>query len=142
VSALDSLIRINRWKIDEQRRQLGELERLAERLRGESMRLEQELTSEQQVAAASLEAGYSYPGYARELIERRRKLADSLAEVEGQMTAAREALAGAFREMKRYEITAANRSKRERLAVDRRQRIVQDEVAMQIFRRRETANGD
>ncbi len=142
MSALDSLIRINRWKIDEQRRQLGELERLAERLRGESMRLEQELTSEQQVAAASLEAGYSYPGYARELIERRRKLADSLAEVEGQMTAAREALAGAFREMKRYEITAANRSKRERLAVDRRQRIVQDEVAMQIFRRRETANGD
>jgi flagellar protein FliJ len=142
VSALDSLIRINRWKIDEQRRQLGELERLAERLRGESMRLEQELTSEQQVAAASLEAGYSYPGYARELIERRRKLADSLAEVEGQMTAAREALADAFREMKRYEITAANRSKRERLAVDRRQRIVQDEVAMQIFRRRETANGD
>ncbi len=142
MSALDSLIRVNRWKIDEQRRQLGELERLAERLRGESMRLEQELTSEQQVAAASLEAGYSYPGYARELIERRRKLADSLAEVEGQMTAAREALAGAFREMKRYEITAANRSKRERLAVDRRQRIVQDEVAMQIFRRRETANGD
>jgi flagellar export protein FliJ len=142
VSALDSLIRVNRWKIDEQRRQLGELERLAERLRGESMRLEQELTSEQQVAAASLEAGYSYPGYARELIERRRKLADSLAEVEGQMTAAREALADAFREMKRYEITAANRSKRERLAVDRRQRIVQDEVAMQIFRRREAANGD
>jgi flagellar protein FliJ len=142
VSALDSLIRVNRWKIDEQRRQLGELERLAERLRGESMRLEQELTSEQQVAAASLEAGYSYPGYARELIERRRKLADSVAEVEGQMTAAREVLADAFREMKRYEITAANRSKRERLVADRRQRIVQDEVAMQIFRRRAAASGD
>jgi len=136
VSALSTLIRANRWKIDEQRRQLGELERLAERLREESVRLEQELTSEQQVAAASLEAGYSYPGYARELIERRRKLANSLAEVEGQMTTAREALAEAFREMKRYEITAANRMKRERIAAERRQRIAQDEVAMQTFRRR------
>ncbi|MBV9522237.1 MAG: flagellar FliJ family protein [Alphaproteobacteria bacterium] len=136
MSALSTLIRANRWKIDEQRRQLGELERLAERLREESVRLEQELTSEQQVAAASLEAGYSYPGYARELIERRRKLANSLAEVEGQMTTAREALAEAFREMKRYEITAANRMKRERIAAERRQRIAQDEVAMQTFRRR------
>ena len=31
MSALSSLIRVNRWRLDEQRRQLGELERLAER---------------------------------------------------------------------------------------------------------------
>ncbi|HZS85754.1 MAG TPA: hypothetical protein VFA50_23005 [Stellaceae bacterium] len=141
MSALDSLIRVNRWKIDEQRRQLSELERLAERLRGEATRLEQELTSEQQVAAASHEAGYSYAGYARELIERRRKLADSLAGVEGQMAAAREALAEAFRDMKRYEITAANRARRERGAAERRQRIAQDEVALQIHRRRAAPPG-
>ncbi len=136
MTALDSLIRVNRWKIDEQRRQLGELERLAERLREEGVRLEQEMASEQRVAGASFEAGYAYAGYARELLDRREKLAGSLAEVEERMKAVREELAEAFREMKRYEITAANRAKRERVANDRRQRILQDEVALQIHRRR------
>jgi flagellar export protein FliJ len=136
MTALDSLIRVNRWKIDEQRRQVGELERLAERLREEGGRLAQEMAGEQRIAGASLEAGFAYAGYARELIERREKLAGSLAEVEERMRAAREELAEAFREMKRYEITAANRAKRERVANDRRQRILQDEVALQIHRRR------
>src|SRR6185312_3473329 len=138
MSALDSLIRVNRWKLDEQRRQLGELERFAERLRGEGQRLEEEMAGEQRAAAASFEAGLGYADYARELIERRRKLADSLAEVEERMTASRELLAEAFREMKRYEITAANRVRRDRAVADRRQRIAQDEIAMQMFRRRES----
>jgi flagellar protein FliJ len=141
VSALDSLIRVNRWRLDEQRRQLAELDRLAERLREEGVRLEQELTSEQQVAGASYEAGLGYPSFARELIERRRKLSASLAEVEGQILAAREALAETFGEMKRYEIAAANRSKRERLVAARKQGIAQDEVAMQMYRRRRAAEG-
>lgn len=141
MSALDSLIRVNRWRIDEQRRQLAELDRLAERLREEGVRLEQELTSEQQIAGASDQAGLGYPSFARELIERRRKLSASLAEVEGQILAAREALAETFGEMKRYEIAAANRSKRERLVTARKQGIAQDEIAMQMYRRRRAAEG-
>jgi flagellar FliJ protein len=135
VSALDSLIRINKYKLDERRRQLAELERLVERLNSESARLEQELTSEQQVAAASLEAGHAYGGYARDIIERRHKLANSIADAESQILTAREALAESFREVKRYEITAANRGTRERLAAERKLRIAQDEVAAQIHRR-------
>ncbi len=135
MSTLDSLIRVNRWKLDERRRQLGELERLAERLGSELGRLEQELKSEQLVAGASLEAGYSYAGYARDLIVRREKLTASISEVQGQLIVAREALAESFGEVKRYEIAAANRQKRDRLAVERRQRIAQDEVALQVYRR-------
>ena len=140
MSTLDTLIRVNRWKLDERRRQLGELERLFERLGSESVRLEQELTREQLVAAASPEAGYAYAGYARDLIERRTKLAASISEVEGQLIVAREALAESFGEVKRYEIAAANRQKRDRVAVERRQRIVQDEVALQVYRRRNEAS--
>jgi flagellar export protein FliJ len=136
MSALSSLVRVNRWRLDEQRRQLDELDRLAERLRGESLRLEQELTSEQQVAGASYEAGLGYPNFARDLIERRRKLADSLAEVDGRIAAAREALAETFGEVKRYEIAAANRAKRESQAASRKQAIAQDEIALQMYRRR------
>jgi flagellar protein FliJ len=135
MSTLESLIRINRWKLDERRRQLAELERLFERLGDESVRLEQELSSEQRAAGASLEAGYAYAGYARDLIARRQKLAASISEVEGQLMVAREALAESFGEVKRYEIAAANRQKRDRLAVERRQRTVQDELALQVYRR-------
>jgi flagellar FliJ protein len=135
VSALDSLIRVNKYKLDERRRQLAELERLVEWLRGESLRLEQELTSEQQVAAASLDAGHAYGGYARDIIDRRQKLAASIDDAETQILTAREALAESFREVKRYEITAANRNTRERLTAERKQRIAQDEVAAQIHRR-------
>ena len=136
MSTLDTLIRVNRWRLDEQRRQLGELERLAERLRGEYLRLEQELTSEQLVAGASHEAGLAYPGFARELIERRRKLAASLDEVDGRIANAREALAETFGEVKRHEIAAANRSKRERAALARKQGIAQDEISIEMHRRR------
>jgi flagellar export protein FliJ len=135
VSALDSLIRVNKYKLDERRRQLAELERLVERLRGESLRLEQELTSEQQIAAASRDAGHAYGGYARDIIDRRQKLAASIDDAETQILTAREALAESFREVKRYEITAANRNTRERLTAERKQRIAQDEVAAQIHRR-------
>ncbi len=141
MSTLDSLIRVHRWKLDECRRQLGELERLAEHLGSEASRLELELTTEQQVAGASLEAGYAYPGYARELIVRREKLAASISEVDGQIVAARTALAESFAEVKRYEIAAANRLKRDRAAVERRQRIAQDEVALQMHRRRNDGGG-
>jgi flagellar export protein FliJ len=140
MSTLDSLIRINRWKLDEQRRQLAELDRLAARLRDEAGRLEQELSSEQRAASASFEASLGYPSFARELIERRRKLAASIEEVDSRIAAARDALAETFGEIKRYEITAANRAKRERATTARKQAATQDEVALQIYRRR-TAEG-
>jgi flagellar FliJ protein len=139
MSTIDTLIRVNRWKLDERRRQLGELERLFERLSSEAVRLAQELTREQQVAGASPEASYAYAGYARDLIARRQKLAASIGEVESQLVIAREALAESFGEVKRYEIASANRQKRDRATVERRQRIVQDEVAMQVYRRRNEA---
>ena len=68
--------------------------------------------------------------------KRREKLSASISEVEGQLIVAREALAESFGEAKRYEIAAANRTKRDRLAVERRHRISQDEVALQVYRRR------
>jgi len=137
MSAIDSLIRLHRYKLDEKRLHLAELDRLAERLRNEGVRLEQELVHEQRAAAASAEARYAYGNFAKDLNARRAKLKSSVTEVEGQIVAAREALAEAFQEVKRYEITAENRRKHGRLVAARRHQIEQDEVAAQLFRRRE-----
>jgi hypothetical protein len=41
--------------------------------------------------------------------------------------------------VKRYGIADANRQKRDRMTAERRQRIVQDEVALQVYRHRNEA---
>jgi len=136
MSTLDSLIRINKYTLDERRRELAELENRGERLRCDSLDLDNEVVREQQSAAGSSEFARAYAGYARRVIDLRAKLTAALADVETQITAAREAVSDSFREIKRFEITAANRAARERVAEDRKQLIVQDEVAAQIHRRR------
>ncbi len=89
MSALDSLIRLHRWQVDERRRHVADLEGLAAQLTEEHRRLEREDAREQAAAAASPEAAFTYAAYARQLIERRRKLALSQAEVAEQIERSR-----------------------------------------------------
>jgi flagellar protein FliJ len=136
MSAIESLIRLYRWQLDERKRHLADLEGLAVRLRDDEQRLEEENAREQALVATSPEAAYVYAGYARNLIERRRKLRQSQAEVAQQITEARDALADAFQEVKRYEITAANRARLETERDERRQQQVMDGLGIDAFRRR------
>lgn len=141
MSTLDSLIRMHRWQLDERRRHVADLDALAEKLRDEQRRLDAEEKYEQQIAATSPEGAFAYAGYASGLIERRRKLIQSLAEVAEQIVAAREALAEAFQEMKRYETTAANRARQQQQRDERRQQRVLDDLGVERFRRR-SVGGD
>ena len=139
MSALDSLIRLHRWQLDERRRQLGELDTLAEKLRQELVRLVVEQRQEHSVAAASLDAATSYGSYARDVIDRRLRIEKSLASVEQEVVVAREALAESFREVKRYEIAAATRAAQQRKRVARQQQRTLDEIGIENYRRRSGA---
>ena len=136
MSALDSLIRLHRWQLDERKRDLATLEDLAAKLGEERARLELEDQREQLVATASPETAFAYAGYARSLIDRRRKIEQSRVEVVEQISRAREALAEAFQEMKRYEIAAANRIKVEEQRDAKRQQRVLDDLGVERFRRK------
>jgi flagellar FliJ protein len=137
-STLDSLIRLHRWQVDERRRQLAELEGLAEKLRQEMVRLAEERAVEQTAASASFLARHVYPGYIRRALERQKTLEQSLAEADVQIVQARDALADSFQELKRYEIAAANRERLRMNAAARRERIETDAIAIENYRR---ANG-
>ncbi|HTZ81343.1 MAG TPA: flagellar FliJ family protein [Stellaceae bacterium] len=139
MSTFDTLIRIHRWQVDERRRQLVELEVLAERVRQDLQRLAEERELEAAVADASPEAHYGYAGYIRGALDRRATLERSLAEAEEQIVQAREAVAAAFQEMKRYEIAAANRERHRRQLADRRERLELDGIALDNYRRRSGA---
>ena len=136
MSALDSLIRLHRWQVDERRRHLADLEGLATQLTEESHRLDREEAKEQAAAATSPEAAITFAAYARQLIERRRKLAQSQAEVAEQIERSRTLLADAFQEVKRYETMAANRLRQQQRREERRQQQALDNLGIEAFRRR------
>jgi flagellar protein FliJ len=135
MSTLDSLIRLHRWQVDERRRRVAELEELAEKLREDLRRLEAEQASEQEIAQRMPEVTSSYGSYAGALIERRRKLNQSLTDTEQQTAKAREVLAEAYQEAKRYEIAAARRVLNQRQQADRLEQHDMDELAIDIHRR-------
>jgi flagellar export protein FliJ len=136
MSALDGLIRLHRWQADERRRHVADLEGLAAQLSEESRRLDREEAREQAAAAAGPQAALAYAAYARQLLERRRKLAQSQAELTQQIERSRAALDEAFQEVKRYETMAANRLRQQQRREERRQQQALDDGGVEVFRRR------
>ncbi|MDB5363224.1 MAG: flagellar export protein FliJ [Rhodospirillales bacterium] len=132
----ESQIRLHKWTVDEAQRQLGELMRLADRLRQDVADLEAEVVRERQAAAQSFEASLTFAGYLHQVIERREKLHRSIAEVEGQIEQAREALKDAFAELKKFELAAEAAEERAKRKRDAQEQTALDEVALGIFRRR------
>ena len=74
--------------MDEKRRALAELQALADKLMKDGERLEREIAAEQEIARNSPEAAFGYGGFAKQAIERRHRLAESVAQVEHQIAQA------------------------------------------------------
>jgi flagellar export protein FliJ len=135
MKALDGLIRLHRWKLDEKRLKLAELERLVGALREEMHKLEDTVARESVVASGSAEASFGFGTYAVEAVERRRRLEQSLAEAEEQVRAASEEVAEAFRELKKFDVV---KSREQRLAEERARKREQanlDEIGLTLYRR-------
>jgi flagellar export protein FliJ len=135
VKPFESQIRLHKWTVDEAQRRLGELMRLADRLRQDLADLEAEALREQALAAQSFEASLTYGAYAERVVERREKLNRSIAEVDGQVEQAREALKDAFAELKKFELASEAAEERARKKREQREQTALDEVAIGMFRR-------
>ena len=135
MKAIDGLIRLHRWRLDEKRLKLSELERLAGTLREEIRKLGESVATEGTIAERSSEAAYSFGTFAAAAVERRRRLERSLAEAEDQVKAASDEVAEAFRELKKFDIV---KSRELRLADERARRLEQtslDEIGLEVYRR-------
>ncbi|MFN0042349.1 MAG: flagellar FliJ family protein [Alphaproteobacteria bacterium] len=132
---LGTLIRLHRWNVDQARRKLADLEKLAADLRARAAALEVEMASERRVAGTGFDAGRHYGAYAAAAIERRSRLSGSLADLETEMARARDELAGAFEELKRFEITAERRTREETAISNRLAQKNLDDVAILRHRR-------
>jgi len=141
VSSFKTLIRVQKWQLDEKRRALTELQNLEERLRNEAVRLGDELRAEQETARNDFNAAFTYAGFARSAIERRKRIDDSIRQVQEQIAAATDQVAEAYQDLKRYELAEEERLKREREKLKHKEELMMDETALVGFRRRQEQDG-
>jgi flagellar FliJ protein len=134
---LRSLIRLAEAALNEKRRVLVELENQEAELRDRTQALEAEKDHEQRQARL-LEAGaFAYAGYARGLIERRARLAAQIAGMQAPLEEARQAVAEAFQELKRYEIALDARLKADKAREESKAVVAMDEISLNVHRRRQ-----
>ena len=135
MKGLPGLIRLNQWKVDEQRRKVTELEILADRLSTQIMQLEAEIKREGETSGESVEASQAYSAFLKGAMARRDTLRGSIEDLQQQISSAKDELADAFRELKSYEIAQANRDRHQARKQELLDRVKMDEIGMNIYRR-------
>ncbi len=140
---LKTLIRLSKFNVDEKRRTLTALQTREDAIIEEIRQGEEQLKREQELAAADATGvGFAYGAFHKAWMVRRDMMRQALAAVRQQIEVARDELAEAFREQKTYEVTQANREKREREEADRKEQIFLDEIGLNMHRRRTEAEAE
>ena len=135
---LKSVIRLNEWKVDQKRRELGERLSQVAALEDGLEALEAELIQEQSTAQDSPhEAGLFYGTYANGVINRRDQFKEKIIKMEEQVVAARDALSDAYRELKKFEIINKQREIREAEELEKKQQQQLDELGLQNHSRKQ-----
>lgn len=135
MKGMATLVRLAKFRLDEARRQLAELERLREHLNKSLDKLADEVAQEQQVAGRSGEAFNGYAAFAKAAMGRRAIIEQSIAELVPSLTEAEAAVTAAFQEMKRYELAEEHRLRRAEDKRRRRDQAVLDETGLARFQR-------
>ncbi len=136
MSGLDQLLRLQRWTLDEKRRQAGELEQLIDRLVKDILGLEQQVQREVEAARNDLEMQRALPNYREAMKDRRARLEKSMNDLRAELAKLHDDITGAFSDLKKTEQTVKNREQRQKLAERRREQIVSDEIGLQLHRRK------
>jgi len=138
MSALDQLIRLHRWRLEDERRKMADLQRLADKLVEQIARLDEDVMREAAATKASgtPELVKAFAAYADLSRLRRDKLERSRQDVEARIETARELVLETFRELEKYEQAQRNRQAKRQAELKRRERIGEDEVGIDRHRRR------
>ncbi|GAK46476.1 flagellar export protein FliJ [Tepidicaulis marinus] len=130
----ESLIRLHRFQVDEKRRQVADIESMLEDFQRKERDLEAQVVQEQEKAGISDVAHYAYPMFAKSMRARRDNMIESMSELSRQLEQAREELADAYRELKKYELVEQSRQRRAKREAARIEQNVLDEVSLNMHR--------
>lgn len=135
MASLDSLIRLGKWQLDEKRRLLGEIYAERRALEAQAEALEEQLRREQDLASSDPAFGYNYAAFAQWVISERERYARLFVEIDGRIDEANEEVMEAYRDLKKYEITAENRAREEAEVRARAEQAELDELSIEMLTR-------
>jgi hypothetical protein len=134
---LDTLARVYRRHVDEERRRLVTVETAIARLAADDARLARTLNDEAACARTEPDiAGATFAAFATATAGRRKVLAETRDEATTKANGVRTALVDAFSDQKRLEEVATAIRRRQAADTARRERAISDEQAIVRYRRR------
>jgi hypothetical protein len=128
-----SLIRLQRFRVDEARRKLLSLEGMKAELVRKTGELETTVAAEQRRAIEDEIGRFAYPGFARAILSRKDNISKTLGEVERQILAAQDELNAAYRDLKKFEIAEEGRVREVKTRRSRRQQAESDDLTITRF---------
>ena len=138
MKTIQTLIRLAKLEVDERRRALADLLEHDAALDRAIARLDREVEDEREKARQDPEYATGYAAYVKHAANRRKALVDQKAALGEKILEARDDLAVAFEEQKKYEITADNQAAAETAESNRREQAELDAMGLQNHRRENT----
>ena len=136
MKGLPGLIQLNQCKVDEQRRKVIALEILYERPSEEVSQLQADIEREGRNSGDSVGSSQAFSAFLAGAMAQREKLRGSIADLQLQISAAKDDIADAYRELKSYEVSQASRDAREHRKQELRERVKMDEIGKGMHRRK------
>lgn len=130
----ETLIRVQRFNVDEKRRQLADIDLMIAEFKQKQADLNHQIEVEQERAGISDVTHFAYPTFAKAAIGRRENLATSIAGLETQRHDAAEQLSDVVAELKRLELLNERDQTRRRTAAAKTEQMALDEAGGAMFR--------
>ena len=128
----ETLIRLRKFQVDENRRRTAQIEAMIAEFERMGADLEREIKTEQERAGIHDPSHFAYPTYAKAATQRRENLKHSVDDLKRQLDDAKAALGEAFAELKKVELLGERDQMRERAADDAAQTELDSFGAMPI----------
>ena len=133
---IGNLIRVQKWKLDEKRRSITDMENLLSGFKNQLAKLDSDKLEEQRVVTENVDTRFAYTNYLQITKQRRENLLASIVDAEERITEAREEVAGIFEELKKYEISEDMRIRRLKELQSKRLQEEMDAVSIEMHRRK------
>ena len=126
----ETLIRLRKYQVDEQRRKVAQIEGMVAEFERMATDLDREIQAEQDRAGIHDPAHFAYPTYAKAAMQRRENLKRSADELKAQLDEAKAALGEAFEDLKKVELLDERDQMRERATENAREQAELDQIGL------------
>jgi len=130
----DTLLRLQRFQVDEKRRAVSEIEAMVADFERKIAELDQQILMEQERSGVTDVTHFSYPMFAKAAGDRKVKLLESVDGLKAQHTKAQDALAEEFGELKKMELIEEKDTRRRQSDYLAHEQSELDETALNLHR--------